>query len=75
LLFLLLNVVLLLCAFNPWTSAWQAQAITVLVVEAVLVGSIGLPAIVYQMVWRKKTFRQSLGDTIEAVLNVLASIV
>ena len=56
-LFLVVNAVALFCALNPWTSAWQAQAITVLVVEAVLVGVIGLPAIIYQMVWRKKNLK------------------
>ncbi len=74
-LFLVLNAVAVFCALNPWTSAWQAQAITLLVVELSLLGLIGMPAIIYQMVCRKKTFRQSLSDTIEAILNVLASIV
>ena len=38
-IFLVVNAVAIFCVFNPWTSDWQGSGITVLVVEAVALGS------------------------------------
>jgi len=74
-IFLVVNAVAIFCVINPWTSDWQGQGITVLVGEAVALFLIGLPVVIYQMTRKKKTFRQSMSDTINAVMDFLTSIV
>ncbi len=68
-LFLLLNAVAVFSAVNPWVSDWRVQGITVLVVEAAFLLLIGLPSVAYQVFWKKKTFRRSLSDSVEAVMG------
>ena len=74
-LFLLLNLVALFCALNPWVTSWQAQGTIVLLLEAVLLVVIGVPAIIYQMIRKKKSFRQSLSDTVKAVIDFIANFI
>ncbi|GAB4364742.1 MAG: hypothetical protein Kow0060_21920 [Methylohalobius crimeensis] len=64
-----INVLLLFFAFNPWLDTWSGQAVAVLVIEALVLVVIGLPVIIYQMAIRKKSFRQSVRDAIEAVMD------
>lgn len=66
-LFLLVNAVAIFCAINPWFTGWQAQGTTVLLLEAVFLIVIGVPAIIYQMVCKRKSFKQSQSDTVKAV--------
>jgi hypothetical protein len=65
------NLLLLFLAFNPWLDAWAGQALTVIVIELVLLAVVGLPVVLYQVVIRKKTFRQSVRDSVEAVMDFL----
>lgn len=66
------NVLLLFFAFNPWLDTWSGEAVAVVVIEALLLVVIGLPAVVYQMAVRKKSFKQSVRDAIEAVMDIVA---
>lgn len=68
---LVVNLLLLFLAFNPWFDAWAGQAIAVVVIELVLLVVVGLPVVLYQVVIRKKTWRQSIRDSIEAVMDFL----
>lgn len=63
------NVLLLFFAFNPWLDTWSGQAVSVLVIEALVLVGIGLPAVIYQMVIQKKGFKQSVRDAIEVVMD------
>lgn len=71
-LFLLLNAVAVFSVVNPWVSDWRAHGITVLLVEAAFLLLIGLPRVAYQVFWKKKTFRRSLSDSVEAVMGWLS---
>ena len=68
---LAVNLFLLFFAFNPWLDAWAGQAMGVIVIELVLLIVVGLPMVLYQVVIRKKTFRQSVRDSVEAVMDFL----
>ncbi len=71
-IFVLINAALLVLALNPWITTWQGQALMVLIIEAVFLVVIGIPVLLYQMIYRKKTFRQSLSDSLDAVLDFLS---
>ena len=68
---LAVNLLLLFFAFNPWLDAWAGQAVTVILIELVLLVVVGLPIVLYQVVIRKKTLRQSVRDSVEAVMDFL----
>ena len=70
-----INVLLLFFAFNPWLDTWSGQAVAVLALELLVLVIIGLPAIIYQMVIQKKSFKQSVRDTIEAVMDFVTGAV
>jgi hypothetical protein len=53
-IFLFVNAVAILCALNPWLPDWQRQGITLLVVEIVIMALVGVPAVIYQMVLKKR---------------------
>jgi hypothetical protein len=36
---------------------------------------IGLPVILYQIIWKKKSFKQSLSDSVKAVLDFISHFV
>lgn len=69
------NLFLLFFAFNPWFDAWAGQAVAAIVIELVLLVVVGLPMVLYQVVIRKKTFRQSVRDSVEAVMDFLTDAV
>jgi hypothetical protein len=71
-LFTGLNLVLLCLALNPWLQVWRDQAIRVLLFEGLFMLLVGVPVLGHQMIIRKKTFRQSVTDSIDAVLGMLA---
>ncbi len=71
-IFVLINAALLVLALNPWITTWQGQALMVLIIEAVFLVVIGIPVLLYQLIYRKKTFRQSLSDSLDAVLDFLS---
>ncbi len=66
------NVFILFFAINPWIVTWSREAITLLVLEAGALVIIGVPVILFQVLVRKKTFRQSMRDSFEAVMDFLA---
>jgi hypothetical protein len=70
-IFLLVNAVALFCVFNPWIKDWAAQGIVLLVLEGIFLVLIGVPVFLYHFIGKKKTFRQSLSDSVESVLNFL----
>ena len=72
LVFVLVNAALLFLALNPWITTWQGQAQMVLIIEVIFLVIIGLPVLLYQMIVRKKTFRQSLSDSLDTVLDFLS---
>ena len=72
LIFVLVNAALLVLALNPWITTWQGQAQMVLIIEVIFLVIIGLPVLLYQMIVRKKTFRQSLSDSLDTVLDFLS---
>ncbi len=71
-IFVLINAALLVLAVNPWITTWQGQALTVLIIEVVFLVVIGIPVLLYQMIFKKKTFRQSLSESLDAVLDFLS---
>lgn len=72
---LAVNLLLLFFAFNPWLDAWTEQAVAVILIELVLLVVVGLPVVLYQVVIRKKTLRQSVRDSVEAVMDFLTGAV
>lgn len=66
------NLLLLLLALNPWVDTWSGHALAVLVLEAVALVGVGGPAVLFQMLVRKKRFGQSVRDGWEAVMDFLA---
>ena len=72
LIFVLVNAALLVLALNPWITTWQGQAQMVLIIEVIFLVIVGLPVLLYQMIVRKKTFRQSLSDSLDTVLDFLS---
>ncbi len=70
-IFLLLNIVALFCIFNPWVTDWQRQAIVLLVFELFFLLGIGLPVFCYHFFKMNKSFKQSLADSLETVLDFL----
>lgn len=73
LIFLLVNLVALFCAINPWFPQYQSQGVTILVVETIGVLVIGLPLILFQIIVKKQTFREALHKSVETVLNFISS--
>jgi len=71
-IFLLVNAVGIFCVFNPWIVDWQAQGITLLILEGVFFLVIGLPVFLYHFIRKKKSFKQSLADSVSTVLDFLA---
>ncbi len=71
-IFVLINAALLFLALNPWITTWQGQAQMVLIIEVVFLVVIGIPVLLYQMIYKKKSFRQSLSDSLDAVLDFLS---
>lgn len=65
------NVFILFFAINPWIVAWSEEAVTLLVLEAGALVVIGVPVILFQVFVGKKTFRQSMHDSFEAVMDFL----
>lgn len=72
-LFLLVNAVAVFCAFNPWIPDWQDQGITVLAFEAVFFILIGVPVLLYQVIWKKKSFKKSVSDSLRAIMDFISS--
>ena len=71
-IFLVVNAVAIFCAVNPWFQDWQNAGIVVLVTEAAFLLLIGLPSVFYQMIRKKKTFKQSLNDSVKSVLDLVS---
>lgn len=71
--FLAINALIIFFALNPWLSNWRAKSLVVLIFEVVFLLVIGIPILLYQMIWRKKTFTQSLSDSLNAVLDFLSN--
>lgn len=71
----LANILFVALAFNPWFDRWSDEASTVLVLEGLLLVLVGIPVILIQMVVRKKSFRESVTSSIEAVMDFLAGAV
>lgn len=72
--FLAINGALLFFALNPWLADWQGQALVVLLIEAGLLLLIGIPVLLYQMLVRKKSFKRSLSDSLDTVLDFLSGV-
>ena len=67
-IFVLLNATALFCAINPWITDWQNIGFLVLVLEAALVLLVGVPVLFYQTIVKKKTFKQSLTDSVDKIM-------
>ena len=67
-----LNIVALFLALNPWMAHWRDQAILVLILETIFFCLIGVPVVWYQMKVKKKSFKKSLTDGVDTVLDFLA---
>ena len=74
-LFLLANAVAMFCAFNPWIPDWENQGLTVLAFEAVFFLLIGVPVLLYQVFRGKKSFKQSVSDSVKAIMEFVSSFV
>jgi len=68
---LLANLGLVLLALNPWYREWSEHAFVVLALEAAALVIVGLPVTLFQVFVRKKTFRQAVADSIDAVMDFL----
>lgn len=66
------NALLLLLALNPWVTTWSGHALAALALEAVLLAGIGVPAVLFQMLVRRKRLGRSVRDAWEAVMDLLA---
>lgn len=71
--FLIINSLILFFAVNPWITNWRDHGILILILEVVFVIIIGIPVLLYQMIRNKKTFKQSLSDSLNAILDFLSS--
>lgn len=71
----LANILFVALAFNPWFDRWSDEASTALVLEGVLLILVGIPLISIQMVVHKKSFRESVKGSVEAVMDFLAGSV
>ena len=72
--FLTINALIVFFALNPWITDWRDQGILILVFEAVFIVIIGIPVFLYQMIRKKKTFRQSLSGSLDAVLDFISNV-
>jgi len=70
--FLLANAIAAFCVFNPWITEWRELGITFLIFEVVFVVVIGLPVLLYQTVWKRKSLKTSLSDSVKAVMDFLS---
>ena len=73
--FVLFNLALLFFMGNPWFSAWRDQAIAAFVFELALLVIVGFPVVLYQMYAKKRTLKQSITTSVDAVLDFLSGIV
>ena len=72
--FFTINALIVFFAFNPWIKAWRDQGILILVFEAVFIVIIGIPVFLYQMIWKKKTFKRSISGSLDAVLDFISNV-
>ena len=72
---MLANGVALFCALNPWLESWRDQGHLFFLFEAAFLVLVGVPVLIYQMVWKGKSFRQSLSDSVQVVLDFLSHFV
>jgi Flp pilus assembly protein TadB len=72
--FLTITALIIFFALNPWITDWRDQGILILVFEAVFIVIIGIPVFLYQMIRKKKTFRQSLSGSLDAVLDFISNV-
>jgi len=68
---LLVNIVALFCAFNPWFTDWAAQGIVLLALEAAFLLLIGLPVFIHHL-RRGLPPRQALATSLDVVMDFLA---
>jgi hypothetical protein len=68
----LVNVVAVFLAVNPWLDRWSGQAAALLVLEAILVAAIGVPAVLFQIFVRGKAFPEAVRASVEAVMDFVA---
>jgi Flp pilus assembly protein TadB len=71
--FLTINALILFFALNPWITDWRDHGILILVFEAVFIFIIGIPVFLYQMIRKKRTFKQSLSGSLDAVLDFISN--
>jgi hypothetical protein len=69
--FILANTVAIFCLVNPWISDWQTTAIIFFVIEAALLLLVGIPLFLYRLLHQKLSFRRSLVDSLESVLDFI----
>lgn len=72
---LTVNVLAVALAFNPWLERWSDEASTMLVLEGALLVLVGLPTILFQMAVRKKSLRESVASSVEAVMDFLTGAI
>jgi len=72
--FLTITALILFFALNPWITDWRDHGILILVFEAVFIFIIGIPVFLYQMIRKKKKFRQSLSGSLDAALDFISNV-
>lgn len=70
----LANLGLLFFALNPWIVRWADQAAAVLILEVLLVPLVLGPVVAYQMLVRKRTFRDSLTVAAEVLGDLISGL-
>ena len=70
--FLLVNAVVLFCVFNPWIDRWRSQGYVVLIAELVLLVVVCVPVFLHHLLRKKKSFRDSITDTLRTLLDFLS---
>lgn len=72
---ILINIALVVFALNPWFEDWSAQAMTALAIESAILVLVGVPLMLFQMLVRKKSLKQSIRDAVDAVMDFLTGAV
>jgi hypothetical protein len=68
---LLVNGVALLTALNPWVPEWQRSGALLLIVELGLVVVLVVPSVLYQTLVGKKRLRDSVGNSLRWLVDLL----
>lgn len=68
------NLAALFCAANPWFQDWQRVGVAFFAIEAILFVVVYLPVVVYQLLVRKRGFRESFTVAARALMDIVTGM-